>query len=201
MLKELLKNKKFNEIIDFALNKGTLLDIILFGSSVKGKDEPEDIDLILVYAFKEDKDHNYEIKKRFENSRFKAHIVSISYSDIWKPSFLARESIILEGYSFRNKQFLFSSIGLSSFVLFRYKLGKMNNSERMRFYYSLYGRGKTSGVLKAFESYKFSDNIIACPIGQSENIKEFFEKKGIKCDIINILLPSRLSSRKFMELQ
>src|SRR3989344_4160672 len=145
MLKELLKNKKFNEIIDFALNKGTLLDIILFGSSVKGKDEPEDIDLILVYAFKEDKDHNYEIKKQFENTRFKAHIVSISYSDIWKPSFLARESIILEGYSFRNKQFLFSSIGLSSFVLFRYKLGKMNNSERMRFYYSLYGRGKTSG--------------------------------------------------------
>ena len=199
MLKKLLQNKRFRRIVDDALSENNLLDIILFGSVVRGKDEPRDIDFIFLYAFKEDKEYSYELKKKFEKAGFKAHILGMNYSGLLEPSFLAREGVLLEGYSFRNKQFLSSAFGFSSFVLFRYTLKGMNNSKRMKFYYSLYGRRSVIGVLETFRSYKFSDNLIVSPIEQADNIKGFFESNGIRFDIINVLLPTRISSRKFLE--
>ena len=99
----------------------------------------------------------------------------------------------------RLSKFLSSAFGFSSFVLFRYTLKGMNNSKRMKFYYSLYGRRSVIGVLETFRSYKFSDNLIASPIEQADNIKGFFESNGIRFDVINVLLPTRISSRKFLE--
>jgi len=68
MLKELLKNKEFSRIIEKYLEKENILDIVLFGSSVKGKDEPNDIDILVLYS-KEEKDiHDtaYLMRKELE---------------------------------------------------------------------------------------------------------------------------------------
>ena len=156
MLKQLLKSKIFNELIKEGLNEKDVLDIFLFGSVVRGKEEPNDIDLLVVYVSKEDTDYNYELRKKLEREGFKVHVNGISYKDLFNSSFFAREGILFEGYSFKSKDFLTHAFGFSSFMLFRYHFDGMNNSDRMRFYYALYGRNNEKGVMEEFNCYKQS---------------------------------------------
>src|SRR3989344_1739284 len=68
MSKILLKNIKFlYEINEFYnKNKDKIIDIILFGSAIKGKENPRDIDLLILFKEKKDLDLSYELKKRLK---------------------------------------------------------------------------------------------------------------------------------------
>ncbi len=199
MLKELLKNRKFNEIVRNGLEKEGVLDVILFGSIARGKEEPNDIDLIIIYAFKEDINCSYELRKKLEKSGFKVHISSNTYKGLFHPSFMAREGIIFEGHSFRLNRPLSSGFGFSSFMLFKYYLQGMGNSDRMRFYYALHGRRNEKGILKVFNCYKFSDKLIIVPVENTDKIAEFFSRRSIRFDKVPILIPQRLASKKFLD--
>lgn len=72
----------------------------------------------------------------------------------------------------------------------------MSKSDRMRFYYSLYGRKKSKGVLEQFKARKFSDTIIASPIENAEKIKEFLQYWKIEFMEIPALIPSRIFEAK-----
>ena len=50
MLKKLLKNAVFKSEIRkfFRKNESEIVDIILFGSIVKGKEKPRDIDILII---------------------------------------------------------------------------------------------------------------------------------------------------------
>ncbi|MEK6893690.1 MAG: nucleotidyltransferase domain-containing protein [Nanoarchaeota archaeon] len=198
MLKELLKNKKFYSIIEEGLKKEDILDIILFGSVIRGKDEPKDIDLIILYAFKNNINFSYELRKKLEKEGFKVDITSISYKELLSPNFLGREGILFEGFSFKLNKYLSAMFGFSGFMLFKYYLEGMNNSERMTFYYTLHGRGKEKGILESFDSYKFSDNFIIAPVNNVEKISDFLERRKIKFVKIPVLIPHRLASKKFL---
>ena len=69
MLKELLKDKKFLKTLKGFLNKPEIIDIILFGSITRGKEYPEDIDLLILYIpnAKDITKNSYEIRKKIEN--------------------------------------------------------------------------------------------------------------------------------------
>ncbi|MBU2523266.1 MAG: nucleotidyltransferase domain-containing protein [Nanoarchaeota archaeon] len=171
-------------------NKEEILDIILFGSVVKGKEKPADIDILVLYKSKVNLDLSYELKKDISDIG-EIEIVSKTYSQLLESSFVAREAILNEGYSLVNKKFIYEGFGHSSFVLFKYDLKNLNKTKRMQFYYSLYGRtGK--GLLQELDSYKFSENMILAPISQSEKMKEYL-KKWVQFVEIPILMPSRLS--------
>ena len=195
MLKELLKNTKFNyETKDFFnRNKEKILDIILFGSIVRGKEKPRDIDLLILYKNKKDIDLSYELKKKLEKSGCTIEIIDKSYMELFEESFKAREAVLSEGYSLIYGKFLSEGLGYMKLTLFRYKLKGLNKSERMRFYYSLYGRGKgQEGMLKELSAVKFSETILLCPIENTERMKEYLENWKIKFIEFPIMIPSRL---------
>jgi len=194
MLKKLLKNKNFLKIIKGALKRPEILDIILFGSLVRGKEEPKDIDLLILYVpkTKDIIEINYKIRKELEKVNKNIEVISKEYNEIFNSEFLAKRAILSEGFSFSNEKFLFKGFGYESFVLFKYSLINMNKSKRMRFYYSLYGRGKEKGILKNNNSYKFSDSIILVPIENSEIIKDFLENWEIKHTKFSILIPDMI---------
>src|SRR3989344_6619553 len=130
MLKELLKNKEFSRIIEKYLEKENILDIVLFGSSVKGKDEPNDIDILVLYS-KEEKDiHDtaYLMRKELEKIYKNIDVIAEKYNDLFSSSFLARESILSEGFSMKQKKYISDCFGYSSFILFKYKLKGLNKS-------------------------------------------------------------------------
>lgn len=192
MLRELLKNKKFLDKINKTLKNLEILDIILFGSFIHGKENPKDIDLLILYVprTKNITKTSYKIKKELEDIN-NFHLTSLDYDQFFNPEFLAREAILSEGFSLKQKKFISESFGYGGFVLFNYSLKNLNNSKRMQFYYSLYGRNQT-GILEKNKSYKFSDSIILSPIENSEIIKSFLEKWEIKYIEFPVIIPNRV---------
>lgn len=194
MSKELLKNTRFvSEVKRFYEgNQSKIIDIILFGSSVRGKENPSDVDILIVYKDKEDLDLDYELKKGLNNAGINAQITSKKYIDLSKPSFQAREAVLSEGYSLINNVFISRGLGYSNMRLFRYELKTLDKSGRMRFYYALYGRNGSEGILKALGGFKFAETIILCPIENSEQMKEFLERWGINHLEVPVLIPSNI---------
>ena len=193
MLKELSKNTKLiskaNKI--FKDNKDEIMDTVLFGSSMRGKEKPGDIDLLIIYKTKINSELNYRIKNEFEIIGFETDLESKSYADLFKSDFLAREAYLSEGYSLVQKKFIADGFGYKPMVLFRYDIKNFNKSQRMRFYYSMYGRN-SEGMLKRLGLYKFSERIIISPVEESERVKDYLNSWNIKYLEIPILLPARI---------
>jgi predicted nucleotidyltransferase len=194
MLKELLKNKNFLKVINESLKNIEIVDIILFGSVVREKDKPNDIDILVLYLNESKKIENeiYGLRKNLEKIDKRFELIGKSYKEIFNSGFLARESLLSEGFSMRNKKPLAESFGYKSLVMFRYNLSGLSKSKRMQFYYSLNGRGKERGILNKTDSYKFSDNIIFSNISNSEFINDFFKNWEIKYSVFPLLIPINL---------
>jgi predicted nucleotidyltransferase len=194
--KSLLQDTTFKSEIKrfFNKNKEVLLDIILFGSSVKGKEKPNDIDILLLYKSSKNIDVSYALKKTIEAKGYYIEITDKTYNELLNPNFIAGISIISEGYSLVYNKFLFEGLGYLSFNLFKYELKQFNKSERMRFYYSLYGRNNEKGMLKILNSIKFSDSIILCPVENVERMKEYFDTWKLKYVEFLILIPERIKN-------
>ena len=188
-----------SKIRSIAEENDEILDIVLFGSSVRGKEKPRDIDLLVIYKTKVNSELSYKIKKEFEAIGFEIDLVSKSYNDLFKSAFIARESFLSEGFSLIQKKFIADGLGYKPLVMFRYDIKTFNKSQRMRFYYSLYGRN-SEGMLKKLNLYKFSERIIISPIEESEEVKEYLNSWNIKYLEIPILMPARiLESEVFKE--
>lgn len=196
MSKRLLKNTRFKSEINsfFKANKEEILDIILFGSSIKGKETPADIDLLILYKDKKNIDLSYELKKKLRAKSFETEITDKSYKELFNGSFKAIEAILAEGYSLVYSQFVCEGLGYMNLFLFRYSLKNLNKSERMRFYYGLYGRSGQKGVLKELEAIKFSGAILLCKAESVENMKEFLTGWGIEFLSFPILIPKRMKA-------
>ena len=96
----------------------TLEDIVLFGSFVKGKLEPKDIDIALLMKSQADA---IKIKESIKSILINAdiEIVDSIYSPLWAV-------LIREGFSVRKNKFLFEIYRLEPVVLYKYSLKKLN---------------------------------------------------------------------------
>ena len=190
----LLKNTKLMSKIKYfhKENKRDILDIILFGSSVRGKEKPEDIDLLLIYKDKIILDLSYKLRKMIEEHNLKVEIISKTYNESFSSTFLARTSILSEGFSITRNNGIAEGFGYSNFMLYKYSLKGFSKSDRMRFYYSLYGRNGNNGIIKNLNLSKFSGTILLSSIDKSEQVKEFFENWKINYIEIPILIPTQI---------
>jgi hypothetical protein len=76
-------------------------------------------------------------------------------------------------------------------TLFKYDLVGLNKSDRMRFYYSLYGRNQ-EGILKRLKLIKFSETILLCPVQSEEELGIYLQSWKIKFISFPMLIPTRL---------
>jgi len=194
MLETLLKNKEFNYKIQkmYKEKKKEILDIILFGSTTRGKERPNDIDILIIYKEKEDLETDYRIRKELEKDYPNIQIISKTWESLLSKNFPARESIFAEGVSLLRKEALAKSLGFKKNILFRYELKGWTQSKRMQFQYALYGRDKNSGIVKRLHLQKFGDTQFLCPVEKSEECKEFFSYWKINTEHFPILIPQRL---------
>lgn len=192
MSSKLLKNKEFNSIVGkfYRKHRKDILDIVLFGSAVKGKDKPEDVDILLLFREKEDLDIAYELRKSLE--RFGVQVTTKTYENLFSTNFKARGAFLSDGYSLIKKQFIANRLGYSSAFLLKYNLHNFSQSKRMQLQYALYGRNKKSGIVKELKLKKFSNNVFFCPVENSEKLKEFFEHWGISFDMFPIIISDRV---------
>ncbi len=192
LLESLKKTLEYNAQKVYKKNKSQIIDIILFGSITKGKEKPKDVDIVIVFKDKKNLDISYELRKSLEkNIKISVEVNSKVYSELFETNFQAREAILVEGYSLLNKINLANGFGFKSMTMFVYKLINKTKSERMRFYYSLYGRN-TEGILKKLKAIKYTDTVILVPIENKEIMKEYLDNWNIEFKETSLLLPVRL---------
>ena len=90
-----LESKKF-------VKRNKLWDILLYGSSVKGKTNVGDVDILLIFedeSLKKRTDLAHDFKEIVKQDK-KIDIKTINSKELFDKDFLARQGIFIEGYSF-----------------------------------------------------------------------------------------------------
>ena len=190
MLKSYLENLKFN-FKKFAQDND-VYDIILYGSSVKGDAKPQDVDLMLIFSDKKLKERlevSQKLKHMIKQEVEKADVKSINLSELFDSNFLARQGILLEGYSLLDKRRFSERLGFYGFSIFSYNLGNMSHNEKTKFTYSLIGRN-SEGMLKKINGKTVGRGAFIIPIGNSNIFEEFLKNWKINHWRKDILLSS-----------
>ncbi len=197
----LLKNTKLvNEIKNFhSKNREKLIDIILFGSSMRGKKEPMDVDLLLLFKDREDMDTEYDLRKRLERFEMAFDVTSVTYRGLFESSFLPREAVLTEGYSLVLNRRLSEGFGFDSRMLFLYSLKGFSTSRRMMFHYALKGRMGKKGMLREAGGVKISNTAVMVPVTNSDLFENFLKYWGIAYKKTSLLIPER--TLKYGELK
>ncbi len=191
-MKSLIKNlTKVSK--DFIKNHVEIKDIILFGSLLRGKEKPNDVDILLIFKKRIDKDIEYNLKNSFKKFSLIISIISKTEKECFDPSFDVRESILFEGYSLLKSKFVSKDFGFASLGLFIYNTKFLTNTQKTKFYYAFNGRGKNKGLIRQWDAIKLSDNIITTPLNKIEQAKEFFEYWKISYKYIPFLIPERMN--------
>ncbi|MFT4310765.1 MAG: nucleotidyltransferase domain-containing protein [Candidatus Woesearchaeota archaeon] len=164
-------------------------DIILFGSSVKGKNNYQDIDILIIFTKTINKDIEYALRKSIANS----HITSITQEEFALDTFRAKEGIFLEGISLLTHKNISHSIGFDSFAFIQYDLQSLTKSQKVQFYYALQGRNKNPGILQTHKGTRFADNTLLVTYNTITPYKDFFAYWDIPITIIPSLIPQRLT--------
>ena len=144
--------------------KDNLNDIIIFGSAVKGKKMPKDIDLALILKEK-DMSKISSIKKEIDDNR--VDIEAVTQDSLLKTKLSI--NILLEGYSIEKKDFLRNMIGLKPIKLFLYDLKGFNRSKK-----SLFSMALTKN-LKNINGKRIAPGAVIIPIDQSGYFNEFLD--------------------------
>jgi len=155
-----------------------IFDIILYGSAVKGKEQFRDTDILLL--FKEQK-----LKKRAEIAQELKEILSknienidiktINLKELFEKDFLAKQSIIIEGYSLLYYIHFCKRLGFNGYMLITYNLKNLNHNQKTRFTYSLIGRNE-EGIIKKLNIEYLGKGAMMVPSENSLIFEEFLQK-------------------------
>lgn len=192
LLKQLQKTLETEVKPFFLKNRAEIIDILLFGSVVKGKNQPNDIDILILFHNDKQLKLCQELRKKIEEKiEMKIEVTGLSYSELFNKSFLPREAILTEAYSLIYKNSISESLGFRSQIMFNYKLKGKTKSERMKFYYSLHGRN-APGMLKRLAAIKYTETIILCPVENQEKMREYLNSWNLEFKETPLLIPARL---------
>ena len=164
-------------------------DIIIFGSYMKGKEKPNDIDVLLIFKQKINKQIELEFKKL---TNLEIDINSTTLKELEGEGFIAKEGLYLEGKSLVTNKKISESIGFVSIAFIKYDISKIKGSERIKFYYALQGRGKEKGFLSKIGAKRYANNLIVCDYSLIEKVKPFFDYWKLDYQVIPSLIPKRL---------
>jgi predicted nucleotidyltransferase len=175
----------------YRAHKDEIVDIILFGSSMRGKKKPHDIDLLLLFKDKENIDLSYELRKKIESFGYRIEITTRTYKNLFESTFLPRESILSEGFSLILNKKISEALGYMSFMLFLYSLKGFSSSRRMMFHYALNGREKREGIIEELGGIKLANTAILIPIKVSDEFEDFLNYWNVKFKKVRILIPEK----------
>jgi predicted nucleotidyltransferase len=170
--KELLKVKRKLKNI---LKDKEVYDVVLFGSFVKGKNNPKDIDIAII----SDKKFS-ELDKEF-------HISFISLKDFFKPISLIN-TLFKEGYSLKKNKSFSEVYGFRNKCLFKYNLSGMSASKKVMAVNFLRGKNGDNGLVLNKRGEWISNQVFLCPVLYDSIFERFFINSKIKFKKYYILI-------------
>ena len=165
--KELLNSSELKSVKDFfKKNRGSLEDIVVIGSSVKGRRKPGDIDIVLVLK---ESDKKVELIGEFP---IEAHLSAVSLQNLFKEPLW--RAVIQEGFSLVKNGQIANSLGFESVIFLEFDASNLEHKDRVRFNYALRGRGSSKGMLKGTGSEEKGCYLLV-PVGQENEVEAFLD--------------------------
>ncbi|MGB9674826.1 MAG: nucleotidyltransferase domain-containing protein [Nanopusillaceae archaeon] len=172
-----------------------VFDIIIFGSTTRGKDKPNDIDILIIF-------------KKFDESIYsslvkKYHVTTVKFEELYKLGSLFYE-ILMSGYSVKYNKRLSEIFEFEAFKEIKIDILTKDKSKRKILYYYLKGRKDRNkkGIIREYGGYFVSSKplIIRIPIEISD---KFIDDLLKFCEIykIDIRVISRpISTSKYIRV-
>ena len=165
----------------------TIFDIVVYGSSVKGKTKPNDIDVLVIFREGSLKERLLKIQAIKKKIEIPVDIKGILWEELFRPEFFARAGILLEGLSvFENKPFS-SKLGFEGYALFTYSLQNKSHTQKIKFNYILRGRNR-EGIIKKMEGHHKGPGVILIPIRNSLEFEEILQMHSVSYTKKNMLM-------------
>ena len=174
-------------------------DIVVFGSIVRGKEKPRDIDVLVIFKKNINKEIEYQVRKEIEKRYEAVSIISKTETTLFDPAFDARESILFEGKSLLTGVTLGEHYGYASLGMFKYQFKDWTKLQKTKYYYALNGRDGKKGIAQELGCVKLSDGIILVPLYNIEEFRSFLESWKINFLYIPTLIPERLNKKGILE--
>lgn len=177
----------------FAKNNKSIFDIVIYGSAMKGKEEPSDIDILLIFLQNKLEERLLLTSKLKNILKEKIHnidIKSINLPELFESSFLARQGIINEGHSLVYNEPFSKRLGFNGYALYTYSLRNLTHNQKTKFTYALIGRTR-EGILRKLNVQPLGRGVFLVPIRNSLVFEDFLNSWNIKF-IKKIVLVSSL---------
>lgn len=171
------------------IKKNKVIDVVIFGSVMRGKDEPRDIDLCIIIKDQKEKESLNLVNSLgilTDKIKFEFHINILEVSAFVKGNSLVK-TLLNEGYSIKHKEILATVLGYKNRSLFIYTLKHFNASKRVRFHYLLRGRYEVRGILKEIRGEFLGTGSILVPVEQEDTLKNIFEMWDVNYKIKRVL--------------
>lgn len=153
-----------------------ILDIILFGSFVKGKVMPNDIDIAVI------------AKKQISMDIPGFHISILKPEDFFINPPTIIHTLLREGYSIKNKRPFSENYKFSNKVLFKYELTSLNLSIKVKIVNILRGKGKEKGLVNENSGEWLANQVFIIPVGNEHVFEKFFLNFKVKFNRFYILM-------------
>ncbi|MDP1695478.1 MAG: nucleotidyltransferase domain-containing protein [archaeon] len=166
-----MKSKILSEIktkLRSLLSNKEVIDIIVFGSVVKGKAIPRDIDIAIIS------------EEKIDASIEGFHVSTLNPSDFFiNPPSIAT-TLLREGYSLKNNKPFSEVLRFKSRILFIYNLNGLTPSKKVSAVNFLRGKNKTTGLVKQLEGEWLANQVFTAPLKSEHIIEGFLIKSKIK---------------------
>ncbi|MBI4983060.1 hypothetical protein HZC32_00230 [Candidatus Woesearchaeota archaeon] len=185
-LERLLSLPRLNLIAKKFVSKyNYVFDIVIYGSTVRGKTKIRDVDVALICREGVPVGEKLELAQIFKTQikpliLHEIDVKCISLSDLTDQTFMARAGILAEGYSLLEKNFISARFGFEPRAIFVYSLAGLSNSKKTIFQYVMKGRRGQTGLLASRDCKHLGSGAIAVPLVHSEEFKQLFERQKIK---------------------
>ena len=153
-----------------------ILDIIVFGSAVKGRALPKDIDIAIIG----------DNKKNLVLSGF--HVSMLKPEDFFVKIPSLVNTILREGYSLKNKRAFSQNYKFESRIMFKYGLAGLNASTKVKVVSFLRGKGKEKGFVKENNGEWLVNQVFFVPIERGYVFEKFFLNFNVKFKKYYILM-------------
>lgn len=180
-----------------------VFDIVLYGSTTIGKEDPNDFDfmLLLKNAKEDDRfDLAFEFKQKLLDLGFpheKLDVKAINVENLFDPNFLATPGIIIEGFSLTKGEPMYKLMNGESYALFVLTLLTLDRNEKTKFQFALKGRNGP-GVLEEVKGDFLGPWVFLIPIENTYKFKQFLDYWKVHYEIY-LMFGIKSSIRK-MEL-
>lgn len=171
-----------NKLKSLFLNK-EIIDIILFGSAIKGKVVPRDIDLALIIY---DKPSKELLEKINSIKNFHISLIKVKEFFINPPSIV--HTLVREGYSLKNKKFIAENFRFLNRVMYNYSLTSLSASDKVRLVNILRGKKGEKGIVEGSNGKWIANQVFIALLNSEKIFDELFNNFKIKFNKSDILI-------------